>query len=282
MTKNEVIAYIDGTEVATGVSDYAAWSSLRLDAPLILMHVLDKSAYPISSDYSGNIGLGSREALLKELAELDEKRSSLALKQGRSMLEAAKQQVIANGVANPVVRQRHGDLLESLLAIEAEARLFVIGKHEEELSTHVGSQLETLIRSLHRPILVCPAEFKEPQRIMIAFDGSKTTKKVVELVAASPLFRGIACHVVMVGADNQAHRKQLEWAEQRLVAQGFDVTTALLQGDVEKTLCDYRSQQQMDILVMGAYGHSVIRRFLVGSITTSLLLNSKIPVLLLR
>ncbi len=33
---------------------------------------------------------------------------------------------------------------------------------------------------------------------------------------------------------------------------------------------------------MGAYGHSVIRRFLVGSTTTSVIRNATVPVLLLR
>lgn len=279
---NKVIACIDGSEGTTAVSDYAAWSSLRMTAPLMLLHVLDRATYPPTTNYSGNIGLGSREALLQELAELDEKRSNLALQQGRSMLEEAKQRVIADGVSDPIVQQRHSNWLEALQTFEADTRLFVIGKHEEELKTHVGSQLETLVRSLHRPILVCPATYKKPERIMIAFDGSKTTHKVVEMVAGSPLFSGFACDVVMVGADNANNRSELDWAKQTLTTAGFEVTAVLLQGEVEKTLCEYEQQHQIDILVMGAYGHSVVRRFLVGSTTTGLLLKSPIPVLLLR
>ena len=282
MTNANVIAYIDGSDVSTAVSDYAAWSSLRLSAPLMLLHVLDRSSYPTTHDYSGNIGLGSREHLLQELAELDQKRSEIALEQGRSMLEAAKQRAIADGVREPLLRQRHSNLLESLQTLESETRLFVIGKHDENLHAHVGSQLETLVRSLQRPILVCPAQYKQPERIMLAFDGSATTNKAVEMVAKSPLFKGIACHLVMVGPETHANQEQLQQAKQRLEAEDHAVTLALLQGDVEKTLCDYRDQQNIDILVMGAYGHSVIRRFLVGSTTTGLLLKSKIPVLLLR
>jgi nucleotide-binding universal stress UspA family protein len=282
MTENKVIACIDGTEVSTAVSDYAAWSSLRLSVPLMLLHVLDRSVYPMTNDYSGNIGLGSREHLLQELAELDERRSSLALEQGRSMLEDAKQRVIADGVDNPQLHQRHGDLLESLLTLEAESRLLVIGKHDENLSAHVGSRLETLVRSIHRPILVCPPAYKAPERIMIAYDGSNTTQKVVEMVAGSPLFRDIPCHLVMVGVDNVTHQRQLDEAKAKLEAKGFEVIAALIQGDVEKSLCEYRDANQIDILVMGAYGHSIIRRFLVGSTTTGLLLKSQIPVLLLR
>ena len=282
MTKSNVVACIDGTEVSSAVSDYAAWSSLRLEAPLVLLHVLDKSAYPVQSNLSGNIGLGSREALLEELAELDQRRGRLALEQGRVMLEAARQQAVSDGVSEPIVHQRHGDLLESLLAIEQDTRLLVLGKHDEKLGAHVGSRLETLVRSLHRPMLVCPASYKRPERVMIAFDGSNTAHKSVDMVAGSPLFRNMPCHVVMVGSETAANRGQLEWARQTLETSGFSVTTTLREGEVENTLCDYRREHAIDILVMGAYGHSVIRRFLVGSTTTAVIRNAQIPVLLLR
>ncbi len=275
---NKVIACIDGTSVTPAVCDYAAWASLRLEAPLLILHVLDKSEFPTQPNLSGNIGLGSREALLEELSELDEKRAKLALEQGRLMLEAARDRAIADGVAAPQTMQRHGDLVGTLLDLEEEARLWVLGKHDDHLAEHLGSRLESAVRALHRPILVTSVDFTEPKRIMIAFDGSATTKKGVEMVAASPLFRGIECHVVMVGGN----RGSLDWARQKLENAGFDVTASLLTGEVEKVLCDYRRDHAIDMIVMGAYGHSVIRRFLVGSTTTNMIRNARVPVLLLR
>jgi hypothetical protein len=76
-------------------------ASRQMDAPLDFLHVLGRSEYPIPTDFSGNIGLGSREALLQELATLDQKRSKLALEQGWLMLEAAKARAVADGVAAP-------------------------------------------------------------------------------------------------------------------------------------------------------------------------------------
>lgn len=277
-----VIACIDGTSISTSVNDYAAWASLRMDAPLVLLHVLDKSDYPARTDLSGNIGLGSRETLLQELAELDEKRGRVALEQGRLMLEDARQRAIQDGVSNPIVHQRYGSLLDSLVAIEEDTRLLVLGKHEENLGEHVGSRLETLARTLHRPMLIATAEFRAPERIMIAYDGSATAHKVLDTVSGSPLFKGLPCHVVMVGTDNKANRGQLEWARHTLEASDFEVTTALQEGEVERVLCDYRAAHNIDLLVMGAYGHSVIRRFLVGSTTTSVIRNATVPVLLMR
>lgn len=279
---SQVIACIDGTNVSTAVCDYAAWASLRLDAPLLFLHVLEKALYPATSDLSGSIGLGSREALLRELAELDQKRGKIALEQGKNMLEAARERAIADGIPAPTSRQRHGSLLETLTDMADDIRLLVLGKHDEHLGDHIGSRLENVVRTQHRPTLITPAVFKPPRQVMLAFDRSSATRKGVETVAASPLLRGLPCHVVMVGDDNAANREHLDWAQTTLKTAGFDAPTALLPGEVEKVLCDYRARHNIDMLVMGAYGHSVVRRFFVGSTTTAVIRDAQVPVLLLR
>lgn len=282
---SQVIACIDGSSITLAVCDYAAWASRKMDAPLDFLHVLGKSEYPVPADLSGNIGLGSREHLLQELAKLDEKRSKLALEQGRLMLDEAKARAVADGVPNPTSRQRHGELVDTLIEFESDIRLLVMGRqgeHGDSAGEHIGSHLENVVRTLHRPILVIPADYTEPQRILVAFDGSATTRKAVEMVARSPLFRGLPCHVVMVGADKAEAHEQLNWARTTLEGAGFDVTASLRAGQVEEVLCGYRTEHDIDLIVMGAYGHSKIREFLVGSTTTKLIRQSKVPLLLLR
>ncbi|MDZ7594081.1 MAG: universal stress protein [Thiobacillus sp.] len=282
---SQVIACIDGSSITLAVCDYAAWASRRLDAPLDFLHVLGRSEYPIPTDLSGNIGLGSREALLHELATLDEQRSRVALEQGRLMLDAAKARAVADGVPNSTSRQRHGELVDTLLEFQGEIRLLVMGRQGEQgdsAGEHIGSHLENVVRTLHRPILVIPADYTEPQRILIAFDGSATTRKAIDMVAASPLFRGLPCHVVMVGEDRADSRESLDWARAHLETAGFDVTAEIRQGEVEAVLCAYRTEHEIDLIVMGAYGHSRIREFLIGSTTTKLIRQSKVPLLLLR
>jgi nucleotide-binding universal stress UspA family protein len=202
------------------------------------------------------------------------------------MLDAAKARAVADGVTSPITsRQRHGELVDTLLELESDIRLLVMGRQGEQgdnLGEHIGSHLENVVRTLHRPILVIPADYTEPQRILIAFDGSATTRKAVEMVAASSLFRGLPCHVVMVAADKADARDQLDWARTTLEKAGFEVTASLRSGQVEEVLCGYREEHAIDLIVMGAYGHSKIREFLVGSTTTKLIRQSKVPLLLLR
>ena len=281
-----VIACIDGSPASPAVCDYAAWSSLRMQAPLVLLHVLDKGEFPSDTrNLSGNIGFGARESLLNELSELDAKRNKLALEQGRLMLEEAFERVKAVGIADADRRQRHGNLLETLIDLQDETRLLVMGKqgeHTDSLGEQIGSHIESVVRTVHRPVLVTTAEYTEPKKIMIAFDGSATTKKCVEMVAASPLFKGLPCHLVMVGAQTGDHQAQLDAAREQLEAAGFDTVASIHAGEVEHVLCSYRKEHHIDLIVMGAYGHSRIRQFLVGSTTANVVRHANVPVLLLR
>ncbi|MHB0775783.1 universal stress protein [Halomonas sp. WWR20] len=281
-----IMACIDGSGFSPAVCDAAAWASLRLEAPLTFVHVLDKSQNPREVNTSGNIGLGSREHLLEELATLDEQRGRIAQEHGRLMLEAAYQRALEDGVAKPATRQRNGELVEALTELEDETRLWVLGKRGESASAaseHLGSNLERVIRAMHRPILVTLETFTAPKRVMFAFDGSQTTCKGIKTVAESPLFAGLECHVVMVGGDTAEHREQLAWAKRTLeAATGGEVHCEMRAGEVESALGIYEQEHDIDLLVMGAYGHSRIRQLLVGSTTTAMIRNARLPILLLR
>jgi len=280
----QVMACIDGSLSTTAVCDYAAWASQRLGAPLCLLHVLDDPQYP-GIDLSGNIGLGGRESLLEELAKLDQQRHQLAMEQGRLMLDAARDRVKADGVEPAQLRQRHGELVDCLHELEKDIRLLVIGRQGEtsdNISQLVGSHLESVIRTLHRPILVSCGEFKAPQSYMLAYDGSFTAHKSLEMIAASPLLKGLPCHLLMVGADTAEHWEQLKNAERLLQGSASEVHLAIRAGEVEPTLHEYQAEHEIDLLAMGAYGHSRIRQFLVGSTTTALLRTSTTALLILR
>lgn len=281
----QVVSCIDDSRAAPAVCDYGAWASRHMEAPLMLLHVLDEERYPVEPDLAGNIGLGSREQLLEELAGLDRQRAKLAREQGHHLLEKAEERVKSGDMTDTVKRQRHGKLTDSLLALEKDTRLFVMGLHGEsstDRDLHPGGQLETVIRSVHRPILLVPDDYAQPASAMLAFDGSDTAVKGVELVAASPVLKGMPVHLVMVGPDTADRREQLKKAGKVLQELDIEVTLAIRAGDVEPTLHAYQEEHDIDLLVMGAYGHSRIRQFLVGSTTTTMLKTAKKPLVILR
>ncbi|WP_370233467.1 universal stress protein [Alloalcanivorax venustensis] len=281
---SHVIACIDGSAAADSICDHAAWAAGRLNAPLMLLHVLDEAQYPSETNLSGNLGLGARETLLTELADLDAKRNRLALEQGKATLEAARARVAADGVPDPVLRQRHGNLVEALKSLDDDTRLLVIGKQgvkhggAEPSGGEVGDNVERVVRTIHKPVLITVGEFREPKSVMLAFDNSNTTRGVVRLLADSPLFKGTPCHLVKVNGDDEG----LDWATQCLENSGHTVVTARLEGEVEAALHQYQEEQGIDLIVMGAYGHSRIRELLIGSTTDRMLRNARVPHLILR
>jgi nucleotide-binding universal stress UspA family protein len=279
------MACIDNSQSSLAVCDYAAWASQQLDAPLTLLHILDEEKYPASADLSGNIGLGSREHLLEELATLDARRARLALEQGKLMLEKARERTVISGAAFPELKQRHGHLVESLSDLQDDIRLLVIGRVGEDSTRSMrtlGSQIEAVVRTIHRPILITANSYRKPEKVMLAFDGSSTAYKTVQMLAASQLCGGLPIHLVMVEADSEANREVLAKAVSMLLTAGFEVHAQIRQGEVEAALHVYQAEHGIDLLVMGAYGHSRIRQFLVGSTTTTMLRTATMPVLLLR
>jgi len=280
-----VTACIDESHYAGAVCDAAAWASLRLDAPLTFIHAIDRTARPATADVSGQIGLGSREHLLEELAQLDEKRGKLAQEQGRLMLDAACERARTDGVAEPMSRQRNGELVETLVGIEDTIRLLVLGKRGETGAAavdHLGSNLERVIRSLHCPILITPDTFTPPTRVLVAFDASDTARRMVKRIAASPIARGIEGHLVFVGEPSTHIERELEQARRQLAGVCASVTVEIVSGEVESTLRAYKQANDIEMLVMGAYGHSRVRQLLVGSTTTQMIRRARMPLLIMR
>ncbi|MUH94515.1 universal stress protein [Pseudomonas aeruginosa] len=279
-----VIACIDGSPSSAAVCDYSAWASVRLASPLTLVHILE-DVVQAPTDLSGSIGLGSRELLLQELAALDEKRGRLAREHGQHLLEAAKHRLDQLGIVHPKSIQRHGNLVDSLKAMEEDTRLLVIGRQGEgrgSVFQHIGGHVENVIRTLHRPVLVVPNDFVMPRSFLIAFDGSANAHRVVERLVQSPLLKGLDCHLLMVGEASAEQQTQLDSATSQLQQAGYTTYAKTCQGDVEDELERYCQEQFISLLVMGAYGHSRIRQFLIGSTTTTMLRRATVPLLMLH
>ncbi|PMH03170.1 universal stress protein [Vibrio lentus] len=274
-----IIACIDGANSTTSTCEASAWVANKVEAPLVLFHALDHSTQPVVSEFSGQIGLGSQEELLEELAELDEARSKIMLKHGNTLLEEAQKWALNQGVKDVSKLQRHGSLLEGLLDLEEELRVLVIGRSGDSHS--VGSQLETVIRSIKAHILVVCEGFKLPDSYLIAFDGSAISEKLIDKAIQTPLLKGLDCHLVMID-DGGSKDATFEKARVQLEESGIKVTAASLTGAVDKALIDYQQQHEIGMMVMGAYGHSQLRQFFVGSNTTKVLSNSAVPLLLIR
>ncbi|WP_269524971.1 universal stress protein [Coraliomargarita parva] len=281
-----ILACTDGSLYAPSVYQHAAWAAKRMDASVHVLHMLNPHhEAPVKTDYSGSIGFNARDHLLKELVELEAANARIAQKRGQAILDDAELQLKEAGVAKVAAEQKHGKLSDSIDNYESDADLVVIGKRGNNANFetgHLGSNLERVIRSCRHPVLVAARAFSPMDRFVIAFDGGSSSKKAVEYVAANPLLKGMHCYLLYVGAGNAKVEAALAQAEATLKAAGFEVTIEQRAGDPEKVIGEIVAQDNVDLLVMGAYGHSRIRQLIVGSTTTAMIRTVKIPVLLFR
>jgi nucleotide-binding universal stress UspA family protein len=283
---NKVLACVDQSQFADHVADYASWAARRMEAPLELLHILDQpqEAAP-ENDHSGTIGIDAQETLLTELVNQDETWSRAARERGRIFLNRLRNRAMDAGVELPDVRLRKGALEEILVQQEKEVSLFVLGRRGESADTtkrDLGRNVEGVVRALRKSILTVTEGFREPRRVMLAFDGGLVTRKGVDMVAANPLFQGLPVHLLMSGKQSQDGHRQLARAKEKLEAAEMEVTTSLIPGDAESIIARTVRERDIDLLIMGAYGHSPLRSLFFGSKTSDLLRSATIPTLLLR
>ncbi|MGG7564996.1 universal stress protein [Rhodovulum sp. DZ06] len=281
----KVVAMIDGSIYSESVTDHAAWAAARIGRPLELLHVIGpREGNHGREDRSGAIGLGARSALLEELAELDAQRGKLAQQRGRMILDHAVSRAAEAG-AEATAKLRAGDIVEELVSVEADARVIVIGKRGEAADFakgHLGSNMERVVRAAKCPVLVSSRAFKPVGSCLIAFDGGASALKAVDMAARSPFFEGMKIHLLSVGPESAEAKRKLDGARAMLSAAGHEITAGIQPGQPEEVIAGYIEREGIDLLVMGAYGHSRIRSLIIGSTTTEMVRSCTVPVLLFR
>lgn len=280
-----VLAAIDASVYATSVCGYSGWAAKRLSLPVELLHVVQRQdAVTARKDLSGAIGLGVKSDLMEELVRLSEESSRAEIEKGRVLLEAGEQLLREAGVADVSTLHRHGGVVETILEREAHARVVVIGKRgvgHEYGSHQIGSRIERVVRASEKPVLVASREYNEPGHVVFAYDASPAADRALERLANSPLFDGLPITIVMAEAEGEAKREQLARAEQAF-ASGHPVTAVMERGKAEQVIPEVVASTEHSLLLMGAYGHSPIRRMIVGSTTTEMVRTVKAPVLMVR
>ena len=280
-----VLACIDASIYATSVVEHAARAARRLEGSVEVLHVIQRQdAVAARRDLSGAVGLGAKSSLLDELTRIDEAEGKLAQEKGRALLASAKSHLEELGQADVTLTHRHGGIVETIVEREAEAELVVIGKRgasADFAKGHLGSKVERVVRQSVKPVLVASRSFTRPESAVVAFDGGPSARKAVAFVATSPLMSETRLHVVMAGKDDAENAARMNWVTD-LLATRSGATATIKEGKAEDVIAGEVAATGSQMLLMGAYGHSALRRLLVGSTTSHMIRSCTIPVLLFR
>ena len=178
----KILTCTDGSVYSNSVLDHTAWAAVRCGASVRVLHMLDPHRERAELvDISGAMGMDTGAAFMAELAELEEKKNRLARECGKALLGNAAQRLQDAGVENVTTVQEHGELVESVTAMEREADLVVIGKRGESADfakLHLGSNLERVIRGSIRLVLVASREFIPSKRCSSPSMAARALKKL--------------------------------------------------------------------------------------------------------
>jgi nucleotide-binding universal stress UspA family protein len=209
--------------------------------------------------------------------------------------EAAKSAANAKDIANtfrdiamdrPVLtkcRIEKRNPYEGLRLLVEEARVHHMTVLPVRLDDSLHQEIaERLIFDSGRPVLLFPERPARPlaasfARIAVAWDGSRPAARAVG--DAMPFLRR-ASHVRIFSAtDDKPMASATRGREiaQQLSSEGVDA----IYEDVKRTdrhtigtfIENYVADHNTDLLVMGAYGHSRLREFILGGATRSVLMN---------
>ena len=279
---SRVIACIDSSPCINAIAEAAAWVARETKRELVLLQVLDY--YPASyhlGEISGVIGFESNAMLLKELAELEQKQSELAIDYSNNLLKHISEMILDKYGLESTKIQEKGDFLEQSFSVLRETDFVVIGKVGEraaEKNKPIGSNVENFIRGANCTIMTVGENFKIPTRFIFAYEYSPTCLNIMQRISQSDLLKTLQCHLLYVGD----HPEVLKDPEEYLRTAGLDVVTVYRYGDVAENILEYQQELGIQMIVLGAFSHSKLHQFFLGSIATSIFRNASVPLLVAK
>ncbi|MCH7305994.1 universal stress protein [Acinetobacter sp. NIPH 1869] len=279
---NRVIACIDSSPCIDAVAEAAVWVAKQTQRELVLLQILDY--YPASyhlGEISGVIGFESNAMLLKELAELEQKQSELALDYSNNLLKHISELIEKQYGLSSTKIQEKGDFLEQSFNLLNENDVVIIGRVGEraaEKNKPIGSNVENFIRGANCTVITVGEHFQPPKRFIFAYEYSPTCQKMLQRIAQSDLLKTLQCHLLYVGD----HPEMLAEPEKYLTDAGLEVVSVYRYGDVAQNILEYQREHDIQLIVLGAFSHSKIHQFFLGSITTTIFRNANVPLLVAK
>lgn len=162
--------------------------------------------------------------------------------------------------------------------------LSVVGQAEPETNAIEEVIAEAALFDSGRPIILVPYIQKAPlklERVMVCWDGGRQAARA--MADAMPLLERAGRVEVVIVADEHGKEDEIAGADvgQHLARHGLNVEVkrvAMGDIDVADVLLSHAADISADIIVMGGYGHSRLREFVLGGVTRSILQSMTVPV----
>ena len=164
--------------------------------------------------------------------------------------------------------------------------LSVVKQQEPDRPNGDDLIIEASLFQSGRPTLVVPYIQKAPlklDRVLVAWDGSHGAARAIG--DAMPFLRRAKAIDIVTVASGRTKKDEVPGVEigHHLARHGLEVEVRQIVAenvDVANTLLSYAADNAVDLMVMGGYGHSRLREFVLGGATRSILQTMTVPTLM--
>jgi len=187
-------------------------------------------------------------------------------------------------------------------AMANDIDLIVMGTHGRSGLKRLvlGSVAEKVLRTTSVPILLVPPQAAVDgvdiayREILLPTDGSEAAETAVDwgLTLAdvydgtvhtvysvdTTRFAGEGGMTTLYDALEQTGQEALDAIRQRAHEAGIGVTAELGTGPPARVIRSYSEDHDVDLIVMGTHGRSGVERYLIGSVTESVVRHADVPV----
>ena len=275
-----ILVPIDGSDTSLVAVDYAIELSRSFNSEVTGISIIDikKLAGPFMRDLGTSIGgmvpYGDFQQNVRKFLE-DTCRAALDELEGKCDTASIPcTRTIKEGVVNK-------EIVESAKRCDMIS-MGMAGEHAFWRDAFLGSNLESVVRQTHKPVLVTPEKYKKITKILVAYDGSSFSSKSLNAGAEIAQQMHLPLTVITVSDDKKSGEDILSQATE--ILKGYDITqdNMLEGGDTVDAILGFCKKGSYDLLVIGAYGHSKIRELILGNTTVQLMRKVTCPVLLCR
>ena len=164
--------------------------------------------------------------------------------------------------------------------------LAVVGQCDPEANSIEEIIAESTLFESGRPMIVVPYIQKGPLKldlVMVCWDGSRPAARAI--ADAMPFLEKAKRVELVIVTNDSGKEDEIEGADmgQHLARHGLDVEVKRINSggiDVADALLSHAADSGADFIVMGGYGHSRLREFILGGVTQSMLRSLTVPALL--
>jgi nucleotide-binding universal stress UspA family protein len=170
-------------------------------------------------------------------------------------------------------------------AIARHFDLAIVGQRQREQGAAGEVMIEAALFDSGRPVLIVPYIQRNKltlDRVLVCWDGSRTAARAIGDGMAL-LERAKAVDIVSVAEERKEDEITGANMAEHLGRHGISAATKrLIKGDIgiDSVVLSYAADIGADLIVMGGYGHSRLREFMLGGMTRGILESMTVPVLM--